>query len=332
MTVTNFNNYVVNNFLRRFFNHCDISRIFISGEKELLKCINHFEPSPIFVVGLPRSGTTLLYQLLVNSYNFSYFSVFNTFFPSSPLTAYKFQRKMFKGANNFGYSNYYGKIESRSLITNLLAPAEGHQIFANWFPECDHHEYTKKFNTSRKQSIHRTVAGYEEISGLPFLNKNPRNSLRVLPLADAFPKALFIVVDREPVFIAQSLYIARLKSMEESNKIHINWWGTRPSDYYNFIHLDPLRQSAFQTISILNKLNENIRQINNVVHRVNYRKLCEDPKKVFNELIGVLHNAGVTLVKKDNIAIPMFRCNDVVKIKKCKFDFLEKELNDNLDG
>ena len=27
---------------------------------------------PVFIIGLPRSGTTLIYQLLTNKYNFSY--------------------------------------------------------------------------------------------------------------------------------------------------------------------------------------------------------------------------------------------------------------------
>jgi len=35
---------------------------------------------PIFIVGAPRSGSTLLYQLLAYYYNFSYFTNYSSLF------------------------------------------------------------------------------------------------------------------------------------------------------------------------------------------------------------------------------------------------------------
>ena len=49
-----------------------------------LKTYNSEVNDPVFLVGPPRTGSTLLFQLLLNSFHFSYVSNITSFFYSCP--------------------------------------------------------------------------------------------------------------------------------------------------------------------------------------------------------------------------------------------------------
>ena len=76
----------------RFF----ISKLsFITSLENLtLKKIEYQREYPVFIIGLPRSGSTLLFQLLINNFKFSYFTnLVNVFFRCPVLILKIFKKK-----------------------------------------------------------------------------------------------------------------------------------------------------------------------------------------------------------------------------------------------
>ena len=84
--------------------------------KEDLKYLDLYPP--VFIIGPPRSGTTVLYQLLCKHTNFSYINNFIGHWYRLPILAAKAYSILFQGGNelklnsNFGKSkNHYGPNE-----------------------------------------------------------------------------------------------------------------------------------------------------------------------------------------------------------------------------
>src|SRR5690606_22671196 len=69
---------------------------------------------PVFVIGPPRSGTTLLYQLLVNRFDFIYLDNLSSKFYSAPTVGMWLSKTVAGLAprTSTGYESAYGKTES----------------------------------------------------------------------------------------------------------------------------------------------------------------------------------------------------------------------------
>ena len=94
---------------------------------------------PIFIVGAPRSGTTLVYQALANQIDFSFFTNWVNIFPSSPVFAsIKLSGKLGNSDLNYFKSNY-------GLINGINSPSEAGFIFREWF------------DTSSKESVNSEI-------------------------------------------------------------------------------------------------------------------------------------------------------------------------------
>jgi len=114
-----------------------------------LKCVRHFlryvdhifnrqkelkEP-PLFIVGAPRSGTTLLYQLVTKHYYFSFIRNIANLYPQIPYILSKFIENVDENTEDTLKSNY-------GYISGLKSPSEGGMIWNKYFPN----EYEHGFN------------------------------------------------------------------------------------------------------------------------------------------------------------------------------------------
>ena len=67
----------------------------------------------VFVCGPPRSGTTLVSQVLLNSARFSFFNNLMSLFPGAPITAAR-RLGRFTGPRRRDFTDFYGKTRSLS--------------------------------------------------------------------------------------------------------------------------------------------------------------------------------------------------------------------------
>lgn len=229
---------------------------------------------PVFIIGAPRSGTTLLYQLLVKNSNLAYINNFIGNFYKVPVLVSKINSYLPISRNNLTYKSSHGN------TFGLSGPNEFGNFWYRWFPRKP--QYTKK-NTLSNQSIleiRKVMSAIENNLGSPLLFKNVVNSVRVESLLEIFPNCVFLIVKREPLYNIQSI----IKIRRKLGKID-KWWSVEPPTPKNLRKLPFKKQCILQVYyleryldSFLN--NEHASQFK----VVNYEDICQDTSQELSRI------------------------------------------------
>ena len=270
---------------------------------------------PVFIVGSPRSGTTLLYQLLMSAFKFSYIpNISNTWY-MMPVAAASLGKRF-----NKPYSSSFKS--EHGFEEGIMAPSEAGKIWNRWFP----HEKREGFNytpsnylpESVQMKIYSFVANIENTFDAPFLTKNVKMSVRINALLEIFPDALFIHIQRNPVHSAASLLNIRRQKKK-------SWWSVMPREYPS-IKLQPeLEQVCQQVYYTELNIKKDLQDIENSrLHQVNYAKLCTNPVQKLQVIGKFLANNGLP-ADSDFSSIPKsFPASRPLKAKFIKDIELEK--------
>ena len=223
-----------------------------------------------FITGLPRTGTTLVYQYLVHRLHLAYFTngAGIPVFTLSPVCVTWFQIHT--------HPPYYSDFKSKfGKVRGYVAPREAGGVWARFF-DLENYETIENMKFHEIEILKRTVWKLQNIFGnAPFVNKNVKHMLRIEPLSRIFPQAYFIVVERDPEDVALSILYAR----KNAGGIE-HWWSVRPPDYEKIKNLSPLEQIAHQVLSLRKKLMEDLEPIKERMFFIHYCELCEEPESV----------------------------------------------------
>jgi hypothetical protein len=141
---------------------------------------------PIFVVGCPRSGTTLVQCILSASSHA--FSLPETHFFSWVLPAIDSA-----AASRIGPAQLRHAREAFEVEAELTLPAEF------WL------ELEKRADLTARDLFVAVVDFYRPAADLRAIEKTPRHVLHLDTIGTAFPDALFVAVARDPIDVASSL-------------------------------------------------------------------------------------------------------------------------------
>lgn len=154
----------------------------------------------IVVVGPPRSGTTVVYQTLVKTLPVSYFNNLTSVFPRSPITVNSMARRPFRN-EEVRFRSFYGRTARWWEPNDLLS------LWERWlggdlrFPPA-------ALSPNMAKEMLRFFGAWTSSFGSVVSKSNALNVSAHL-VAAALPQAHFICLSRHPVFLAQSLLIAR---------------------------------------------------------------------------------------------------------------------------
>lgn len=275
------------------------------------------ELPPIFIVGPPRSGSTLLYQLLINNYQFSYISNFANFFYKSPVFASKIQHKYLGKYSSSKFDSDYG------LIEGFSSPSEAGKLYRYWFEELS-------CNTKRKTLIQKTIFNLGCLYDGPFLSKNLYNNFRIDQLVEIFPNAFFIYITRQSEYIVQSLLFARKKNFNSYNK----WFGIKPPNYRKIKDIkDPFEQVAAQVQSIEKYISLSIKRSTGItVIKVNYELICLNPKIELDKIINYYENINSLRILKKHKKLPSLQVDNKNRLNSSEWHqlkyWIEKDYNE----
>jgi len=172
---------------------------------------------PIFIVGSPRSGTNVFYYK----------------FAQHPALAW--------------VSNITKKLPDSIMLTRLLMmfrndhrPTEAKNIWGRYSRGDDDFLAAEHATPSAKKFMRKVVSNHLKLFNKPrFVNKYPRNSVRIEFLNAIFPDACFIHVIRDGRAVAHSILRAREKHENQ-------FWGVRPPGWRELLGIPIIEACAMQ--------------------------------------------------------------------------------------
>jgi hypothetical protein len=154
----------------------------------------------VLVCGAPRAGTTVLAQLLAAQLPVAYLRNLTQLFPRSPLTARAIFGRFLRSRPTT--HSFYGRTTGLSGMNDAL------QIWDRWL-DPERRVPTDVLTPERRDGMIRFFGAFEAMTGMPALNKNNSLDVQAAPVGEALPTARFVCVTRDPIFLAQSLLVAR---------------------------------------------------------------------------------------------------------------------------
>jgi hypothetical protein len=171
--------------------------------------------SAVFLLGAPRSGTSLIYKALCMHPEAVWISNWVRTYPAAPVVAAanrlsrrfpEIRRRVWFGNDSNAY--VYG--QHRPLWERAFPmPVEGERIFARLDAEIDdRHDPTEAWvsQVDRARDLRSTVRSIRRFAGgSTFVNKRIGNNRRIAQLMRAFPDARFVDLIRDGRAVAYSL-------------------------------------------------------------------------------------------------------------------------------
>jgi hypothetical protein len=193
--------------------------------------------APIFLVGSPRSGTSLAVDLLAT----------------------------------------HPEVANWSEAGRLWDPVD----YRN--PEVDHYWPAERATPAQIARLHRWCEWYRCKEGKArFVNKHPRNSVRIGYLRRVFPDARFIHVIRDGRAVAASIR-TQVRSRPRRAAQPLGGF-CRPPGWRTLMREDPVLENALVWRAIVRHLRQESARLGSDYREVRYETLCAEPRRVYAEL------------------------------------------------
>lgn len=264
------------------------------------------EHYPVFILGAPRSGSTLLYQLLLRHFNTAYISNLMALAPCKMVDiAKRLKRYHFVPMvkeSHFGY------------IKGAFSPSEAGAIQRFWFEDDRLPEEIVW--------LRNTFILLSAIWDGPLIIKNLFNLFRLDRIRSIIPEARFIHIRRNYSFNAQSLLLARRKH-NGSERI---WWSIKPEGYEETLDKPPEFQVVWQILKTEKRIRDFCSLLDPEDHiHIDYEELCNDYTMTIETISDWLN---IPLKKPANaIQLSM---NNTIRIPNSKWNAIQTHLEEVL--
>ena len=189
---------------------------------------------PVFIIGAPRTGSTILYQTLTNQLDVLYVDNLVCRFDKTFFFGFWLSDKLFKYKAHNCFKSNHGDTSK----CGLHAPSECGSFWYRWLPTdrhfIDYDDITDEMIEEIRQEI-TTVINY---FNKPIVFKNLNMGQRLRLLQKCFPEAKFIFIKREPLFTAQSILKAKRKVGIKDDE----FWSVMPRNIKELERLDSYKQ------------------------------------------------------------------------------------------
>ncbi len=252
----------------------------------------------VFVVGVPRSGTTLVMQWLAASGLVSYPSNLLARFFRAPYVGARIQQMLTDPRYAFRdeldtlrcttdpeLSSDLGKTRG------VLAPNEFWYFWRRFFPEAGA-DWRAGAGSAGLEPPARFVAELallERAFERPFALKAVIADWNIPFLDGLFPQALFLYIRRDPLFSAQSLLQARERYYGDRR----HWYSFRPPEYERLRRLDPVEQVVAQVCATRSAVERGLAQVAEQRRlTIQYEDFCADTQQLTRALWERLRRQG----------------------------------------
>lgn len=241
-------------------------------------------PPPVFLIGPPRSGTTLLYEAMVTRFRMAFIANVAHRFFRTPVAATRVMRGAIAGWRGSFTS-------SMGHIGGWAAPNEGGWVWRRWLADGDW--------TDGADLPDRAVAGLRGLTGgiagvlgAPFINKNVMHSNRLGAMRRIWPDARYIIVRREVADNARSIIRAEREGRGPVPDAD-QWWSVRPRLAPQWQHRGVVERAVAQVIGVHADIARDSAAIGpDRFLAVRHEDLCAGPDAVMAEVAAFLARTG----------------------------------------
>lgn len=245
----------------------------------------------IYVVGLPRSGTTLLSQLLSRYLSVGYINNLIARFWMNPEVGIRISETVIKRSER-------SKIKFKSIQGVSEEPWGPHEFGYFWSHWLKLDDFTShKLSNSHllkvdKKGLKKQLKTIINVFQSPVVFKNIICGLQASFLSSIHPNSLFILIERDTKSVASSILKCR-KQRFGNERI---WWSVKPSSYSNIIKIEsPIKQIKCQILDTSNDLNHELEKPNVNCIRIKYEDLCSNPFKKLQMIRDKVSTLGYSL-------------------------------------
>lgn len=249
---------------------------------------------PVFILGTPRSGSTLLAQVLTDTFNFGFISNRHCDLFGNLTLA----ERLFCPARKKTMSDYQS---THGWSADPYAPAECGEFWYRFFRRKPAYVPREEVSARKMVCFRHSVAALTNLQNRPLLFKNLYASLRLGPITQYFPEALFIINLRDEIDTGHSILQGRMR-------MHGN--------YETWRSVEPPEIDKLKTLPAYQQVIEQIRRINGLINNdliqynipdkqiltTRYEDLCKNTHKVVKQVETFLNQNGVDM--KPDYSVP----------------------------
>ncbi len=228
----------------------------------------------LFVYGLPRSGTTIMTQLLIAAFDVGYINNFMARFWLAPVTGIKLSKIIHGDNKNISFRSDYASTYGINDIH------EFGYFWRYWLKKDNIEGHINREEIEKHidwVGLRKVLLNMQSIFDKPMCMKNIFGSFHIEKIIKHIPNALFIEIQRDHADTAVSILEARKKFYDDLNL----WWSIIPREYYLLKDLPYMNQIAGQVSFLSAMYDEQFDKIGNKnILRFNYQDLCERPTSI----------------------------------------------------
>ena len=238
----------------------------------------------VFIMGVPRSGTTLLTQLIAHNTNLGFINNFMARFWLAPVTGIRFSKILYKDNPDTKYESDYASTNEVSDI---------HEFGYFWRELLQKDTMDKIVNSPQLEStlnwqhIRKVLLNIMKEFNAGWCAKNILGAYHAETFAKIFDKIIFINIERDLLDNCSSILQARKKYYTDLNL----WWSYVPLEY-DILKSKPYMEQIAGQAYFLNKFyREKVENIGGKKSMsVSYEQLCHHPNEILAQLKTKLKN------------------------------------------
>lgn len=241
----------------------------------------------VFVVGIHRTGSTFISQVLADCFPFALIGNHTTLFPRSKYFIHLLFKKFYKKGRfkNRSYKSYYG------ISRGFYSIGDGYEIWDKWMGK--NHYYKPDQISNKKRDEMRDYFAYLNKSwGKTIIAKNNRNMLMITELHEIFPNSFFVVVNRGRADVIQSTIQASKDFFGSDDYM----WGLRPSKEFSIAdYSDKLEAYCNQYLELEKVLQKQLGELSPDKYiEVQYEEFCAEPVQHLEKIKDKMSKAHKT--------------------------------------
>jgi hypothetical protein len=269
----------------------------------------------VFIIGPPRSGSTIVYQIITSLLNVSYMDNLSNLARNNPYAGLRLSQIIYPTRAHKSYTSSFG----RTSQGGLHAPAEP-LFFYKWFPKERHYTTLDDLSEQQVTEFRKTLYAMINRVRKPLVIKNLSFSLRLQVLRVVVPDARYIVVRRNPLYTAQSI----LQAMRKNNQPMDRVWGILPRNHEELQGLEPHEMVVRQVNLIEKQIHDDLKGIpSEKILYVDYEKLGTALELVLGDVMTL---CGPGVKRRPTIPLPDISVKNRITLPEEEIEILKSHI------